>query len=423
MPNELNIPLRSRILTLVALAAGITYLDRICISVAAPSIMRDLHLTKIQMGYAFGIFPVAYGIAELPSGWLTDRLGQRRMLSWIVGLWSIFTAIVGMVWNFGLLMVGQFLFGFTESGAFPSLARVIGRWFHPTDRGRANGIMWMGARIGGATAPPLATLLLGWFGWRVPFFVFGSVGLVWCVLFRHVYRDDPTTHPRATAADLEYARVNQNSPGTTHGGPTPWKAMLRSRNLWALFGMYSATSYGFWFLLTWLPTYLIQQHSVPVARAGMFAAMPLAVGAVSAVSGGTFSDWLVRRIGSLKWGRRLVGLGGFMVAAGGFAAAGLMTKAAPAILCLMLAEMGMDLTMPIAWAVSLEIGGNYAGTVSAFMNTGSCATAFISPVAAAWIYTEFHSFDMMLMSAGLVYFLAGLLWLKIDATKTVTSEE
>jgi sugar phosphate permease len=418
-----NIALRNRILSLVTLAAGITYLDRVCISVAAPDIMSTLKLSKIQMGYAFGVFSVAYGMAEIPTGWLTDRLGQRRMLTWIVGLWSIFTALTGLVLEFRGLIIVRFLFGAAEAGAFPSLARAIGHWFHPTDRGRASGVMWMGARLGGALAPLLTTLLLAWFGWRIPFSLFGLVGGVWCVLFWHMYRDDPAEHPKATAADLEYVRLNLNSPGTTRSGPTPWKRMLLSQNLWALFWMYSATSYGFWFLLTWLPTYLIQQHGVSPQRAGMYAALPLAVGAASAVSGGALSDLLVRRLGSLRWGRRIVGLGGFLLAALGFAAAGLMAKALPAILCLMLAEVGIDLATPVAWAVCLEMGGNFGGTVSAFMNTASCASAFISPVAAAWVFSRFRSFDMMLMSAGFVYFLAGLLWLKIDATSAVTSDK
>jgi MFS family permease len=423
MPQALPIPLRKRILGLVALAASITYLDRVCISVATPSIMRDLHLDKIHMGYAFGVFPLAYGIAELPSGWLTDRLGQRRMLTWIVGLWSLFTALIGSARGFWTLASVQFLFGAAESGAFPSLARAISHWFHPTDRGRATGTMWMGARTGAALAPLLATLFIGTVGWRLTFFLFGLVGGAWCVLFWKTYRDNPAEHPSATAEDLAYVQNNLSSPGTSHGGaaPTPWKAMFLSRNLWSIFWMYSATSYGFWFLLTWLPTYLIQQHGVSPRRAGMFAAMPLAVGAVSALSGGALSDLLVRRIGSLMWGRRIVGLGGYLVAALGFAASGFARSAGPAILCLMLAEIGLDLTMPIAWAVSQEVGGEFGGTVSAFMNTGSCATAFLSPVVAAWVYTKFQSFDMMLISAGVVYFLAGLLWMKIDASKPIVA--
>lgn len=419
MSNGPNIPLRTRILGLVALGAGITYLDRVCISVATPNIIRALKLTPIQMGYAFGVFAAAYGIAEIPMGWLTDRLGQRRMLTWIVGLWSAFTALTGLVWEFRGLIVIRLLFGAAEAGAFPSLARAIGRWFHPTDRGRANGVMWMGARLGGALAPLLATLFIAWLGWRIPFSLFGLMGGAWCVLFWQIYRDDPAQHPKATAADLEYARLNLRPTGNAHGRPTPWKRMLLSSNLWAIFWMYSATSYGFWFLLTWLPTFLTQQHGVSTSMAGFYAALPLAVGAASSVSGGALSDLLVRRLGSLKWGRRIVGLGGYVVAAVGFAAAGMVAKALPAVLCLILAEVGLDLATPVAWTVCLEVGGDFAGTVSAFMNTGGCFTAFLSPVMAAWIYTRFHSFDLMLMSAGVVYLLAGILWLKIDATKPV----
>lgn len=420
----MNIPLRSRILALVALAAGITYLDRVCISVTTPEIMRALNLSTIQMGYAFGVFAIAYGIAEVPTGWLTDRLGQRRMLTWIVALWSMFTALTGVVWEFRGLITVRCLFGFAEAGAFPCMARAIGRWFHPNDRGRANGVMWMGARLGGALGPLLATLLLGWLGWRASFLVFGLIGGVWCWFYWKTYRDDPAQHPRATPADRDYARRGRDSPGAMKdGGPTPWKAILRSGNIWSIFWMYSATSYGFWFLLTWLPTYLIQQHGVSPQRAGVYSALPLAVGAISSLSGGALSDLLVRRLGNLMWGRRIVGLGGFLLAAIGFAAAGLVAEGGTAILCLMLAEVGLDLATPVAWAVCLEVGGNCGGTVSAFMNTGSCATAFVSPVAAAWVYTRFHSFDMMLMSAGAVYFLAGLLWLKIDATKAVNGEQ
>ena len=313
MPQGPPIPLRNRILGLVALAAGVTYLDRVCISVATPAIMRDLHLDKIHMGYAFGVFSIAYGLAEMPTGWLTDRLGQRRMLTWIVALWSLFTALTGIVRGFWSLIIVRSLFGASEAGAFPSLARAIGHWFHPTDRGRANGVMWMGARIGASLAPLLATLFIGWFGWRIPFPIFGAVGGAWCVLFWKTYRDNPAQHPAATAADRVYIQKNLSSPGTSHGGSAaaPWKAMFLSRNLWAIFGMYAATSYGFWFLLTWLPTYLIQQHGVSPERAGFYAALPLGVGAVSAFSGGALSDLLVRRLGSLMWGRRIVGLGGY----------------------------------------------------------------------------------------------------------------
>jgi MFS transporter, ACS family, glucarate transporter len=410
------IPLRNKIAVLIALASGITYLDRVCLSAAAPAMMSALRLTNMQMGYVFSVFSVSYGMFEIPMGSLIDRLGQRKILTRIVACWSIFTALTGVLWGYWWLLAMRFAFGAAEAGAFPALARAIGNWFRVADRGRAIGVMWMGARIGGAIAPPLAALLIGWFGWRIPFAIFGLIGIVWCAVFWCWYRDDPTQHPAATAADLAYA-LESAAPQRAPGTGTPWNRILWSSNLWALFWMYFATSYGFWFLLTWLPTYLMRQHGMPIGRASVYAALPLGVGSVSCLVGGSLSDRLVRRLGSLRWGRGLVGLCGYLVSAIGFAAAGFMQAPGAAIVCLMLAEVGLDIATPVAWAACLEIGGSFGGTISAFMNVSSCISAFISPIAAAWVYTRFGSFDAMLISAGAVYAVAGLLWLKIDPSQ------
>jgi ACS family glucarate transporter-like MFS transporter len=174
-------------------------------------------------------------------------------------------------------------------------------------------------------------------------------------------------------------------------------------------------------LLTWLPTYLTQRYGISAQRSSFYAALPLAIGAASNVIGGVLSDWLVRRTGSLLWGRRLVGLGGYLMTAVGFAAAAAMQKPFAAILCLMLAEFGMDLAVPVAWAACLEVGKNFGGTTTAFMNTASSISAFISPLAAAWMFGRFGSFAAMLISAGAVYLIASLLWLKVDATQSLTS--
>jgi ACS family glucarate transporter-like MFS transporter len=405
------------VLLLAALASGITYLDRVCLSAAAPAIMAELGLSDMQMAYAFGVFALAYGLFEIPMGWLGDRLGQRKMLTRIVACWSAFTALTGMVWGYWPLVAVRFAFGAAEAGAFQSIARALARWFHSSDLGRVTGIMWMGARFGGAIAPPLATLLIRWLGWRFAFTVFGLVGAVWCLVFWREYRDDPAQHPAAKAADLAYIRKDSSPPGPQSAVRTPWKRLFLSGNLWAIFWMYFGTSYGFWFLLTWLPTYLIRQHKLSAERSGFYAALPLAVGGVSCLIGGVLSDWLALRLGSLLWGRRLVGLGGYLLAAGGFAAASLVQKPLAAILCLTLAEAGLDLAVPVAWAACLEVGGIFGGTATGFMNAGSSISAFISPLAAAWLYTKFGSFDAMFMSAAGVYLISGLLWLKIDATK------
>ncbi len=312
MLNGHRVPLRHCILILIALASGITYLDRVCLSAATPSIMAALGLSSMQMGYVFSVFDVAYGIFEVPMGWLCDRLGQRKILTRIVACWSVFTVLTGVVWGYWSLLAVRFGFGAAEAGAFPALARAVENWFHVGDRGRAIGVMWMGARIGGAIAPWMAVLFMGWFGWRIPFAIFGSIGVIWCLVFWRPYRDNPAEDPAATAADLAYARQSEKPP-TSSSFETPWRRILVSSNVWALFGMYFATSYGFYFLLTWLPTFLIRQHKLRPETASLYAVLPLGVGSLACLMGGSVSDMLVRRLGSLRWGRRLVGLGGYLI--------------------------------------------------------------------------------------------------------------
>jgi MFS transporter, ACS family, glucarate transporter len=412
LSSQVAIPLRYRILMLIAFTSAITYLDRVCLSAAAPFMMVSLGLSNMQMGYLFAVFSISYGVCEIPAGYLVDRMDQRAMLTRIVACWSLFTGLTGLLRGYGWLLTTRIAFGAAEAGAFPALARAVRNWFGVSERGKATGVMWMAARIGGAVAPPASMFLIIWVGWQLSFMMFGLLGALWCVFFWYLYRDNPSQHSRATAADLAYARAN-SGPVTGAGGGQ-WKRIFSSGNLWALFWMYSASSYGFWFLLTWLPTYLVRQLRMPPQRAGFYAALPLAVGSVSCLGGGSLSDWLVRVLENLRWGRRLVGLGGYLLSGAGFAAAALIQEPDAIIISLIVAEIGLDLATPVAWTSCVEIGGTSAGIAAGFMNSSSSISAFVSPIVAAWIFTKFHSFNAMLLSAGAVNLAAAFLWFKID---------
>lgn len=409
-------------LALVFLVTGITYLDRVCISAAAPRMMADLGLSDLQMSFVFSVFALSYGLFEIPMGWWGDRIGQRKMMTRIVVCWSAFTALTGAVRGYAELVAARFVFGAAEAGAFPTLARALARWFPLEQRGRVTGLMWTGARLGGALAPPLATLLIARFGWRATFLLFAAIGMIWSAEFWRWYRDDPADHPAVNPAEL--ARIRSGSAGSSAavfpaGSRTPWRRIFGSGTMWALFWMYFATSYGFWFFLTWLPTYLMREHGLAAKHAGFLSAMPLGLGAAACLAGGALSDWIVRRTGSLRLGRRVVGMGGFLLTAMGFAAAGIAGGPYAAVVCLTLAAGAMDLAVPIAWAACLDAGGRFGGTATGFMNTGSSISAMISPVAAALLYERFGSFHAMFLSAAAVYLLAGLLWLKIDPARKV----
>ena len=405
-------PTRARygVLLLGFLVSVITYLDRVCISAAAPSISRDLGLTRMQMAYVFSAFALAYALFEIPVGWLGDRLGQRKVLARIVACWSIFTILTGLAWNYASLVATRFVFGAAESGAYPTLSRALARWFPPGERARANGVMWMGARLGGAIAPPLAAMLIVRAGWRAAFAVFGTVGIAWCVVFWRWYRDDPSKHPSVNAAELAHI----GRPELTPAERAPWARIFSSGTLWALFGMYFCSAYGFYFFVTWLPTFLMKEHGLSLEQSGFYASLPLAFGAVGCIAGGFLSDWLVRRTGNLKWTRRAIGIGGFGLAAAGFGLAAASHRPLTAVLCLAFASGAHDLTLPVAWATVVDAGGRFGGTTSAFMNMASSLSAMISPVSAAWLAGAFGTFNAMIAAAAAVYFIGAMLWLRID---------
>lgn len=376
----------------------------------------DLGLTNIQMGYVFSAFAATYGIFEIPMGWLGDRFGQRQLMIRIVAAWSLFTVLTGTVRGYVALVAIRLVFGAAQAGVFPTLTRALARWFPARERARSTGWMWTGARFGGAVAPPAAALMIVWIDWRVTFAAFGVLGLVWCWVFWRWYRDDPAHHPSVNEAEL--ACIRSGEPAPKEPEAIPWTTMLADRNLWTLFAMYFCSSFGFFFFVTWLPTYLIDEHGLTLERSGLYSAMPLLAGALACVTGGAFSDWLVRRLG-LRWGRRLVGIGGFGLAALGFALAATVSDALAGVLWMAFAQGAQDLTLPVAWAVCVDVGHRYGGTSTGFMNTASSLSAMLSPITAAWLTARFGSFESMFSVAAIVYLVGALLWFFIHPERRV----
>src|SRR5256712_11406286 len=264
---------RGRVLTFAFLLTVITYLDRVCISAAAPAMMADLGLSALQMGYVFSAFLLAYSLFEVPSGWLGDVRGPRRVLTRIVLWWSAFTMLTGAARGFRSLVSIRFLFGAGEAGAFPNVARSFSRWFPARERGRANGVLFLGSRLGGMLSAPVALLVIARWGWRTSFVVFGTIGIVWASAWYVWYRDRPEEHP--SVGHEELAWIRQDGAVKQHRAPTPWRALLTSRNLYAICGMYFAFGYGLYFYFTWLPTYLIRELGFSLLGGGVFAALPL----------------------------------------------------------------------------------------------------------------------------------------------------
>lgn len=402
--------IRNRVLTLLFSLTVITYLDRVCIGTMAGLISRDLGLTPQQMGAVFSAFILGYVLFEVPGGWLADRYGARLLLPRIVAWWSLFTAATAFAWNFTSMVVIRFLFGAGEAGAFPACSTVVLRWFPKSERGRANGLLLMGSRLGGAVAPALVIALMRSFGWRKAFLAFAAFGIVWGVIWFWWYRNEPEKHRSVRAEELREIRGDAGIPTAAS---LPWKQMWRSRNLWALCAMYSGYTYGLYFYLTWLPTYLRQQRGMSWAGVGVGAALPLLMGAAANTAGGYWTDSLVRRFG-LRWGRRIPAISGLLASAILLTAASLTPANAPAVAALAASFGAADLILAVCWATCIDLGKQNAGAIAGVMNSLGQIGGMISPFLLGWLLEKSGSWTLPLLISAGYYAASAALWLVID---------
>ncbi len=396
----------------------ITYLDRICIAGAAPAISEEMDLSPVQMGYVFSAFVLGYGALQVPCGWLGDKLGPRKVFAWIVLWWSVFTALTGLVRTLGLLVAIRFLFGVGQAGVFPITTRSFSNWFPATEVGFAQGSLWMSARLGGALAPGLIVLMMTYLGWRLPFVIFGLMGLIWALFFYPWYRDRPEEKLSVNEAELQVikgARRVTNDQNDPEFAKVPWEKLLRSKNLWAICLMYCCLAFSWFFFVTWLPTYL-QSGGMTLTQAGFYAGLPLFLGAFGCFVGGRLTDYVVRRTGKLK-NRRYIGFGGLTAGALCLLASAYMSNPRLAVLCMALAAFFVDITMSSCWAVCIDIGQEFAGTVSGCMNTWSNVGGFLSPVFAGYMVQYLGAWQLVILSYAAILFLGALFWLRIDSTR------
>ena len=303
--------------------AAVTYIGRIGIIQVEAPIQRDLRLTPVQLGYAFAAFSLAYALVEVPSGWLGDKIGPRKVLIRIALFWIAFTALTGLAWGLISLVVFRFLFGIGEAGAFPNIGRASREWFPFHERGFAQGMVWLSARWGGAIAPLIMLVLAYPLGWRGGFVMMALIGVVWLWGFRSRYGDTPNEHPAVNAAEL--ALINEGRRDDAVPPPLSWSTMLTSPTLWFLSLMYFCSNAGWSFFASWITPYLRTGLHFSGVKLGLASGGPLFVGGIACLLGGFFTDRQVRVWGR-RWGRTLQGAVGYAIA-GVFMLAGIALSA------------------------------------------------------------------------------------------------
>jgi MFS transporter, ACS family, glucarate transporter len=409
---------RYKVVGMAVLLAMVTYLDRVCISKLAPDIMRDLGLSKVQMGWVFSAFALAYAIFEIPTAWWADRWGTRRVLARIVVWWSSFTIATAGAFNYASLLAVRFLSGAGEAGAWPGVAKTFSRWIPDRERGTTQGIFFAGALLAGGLTPLLVVALRPHMHWRWIFVGFGMIGFLWALVWYRWFRDDPSEHPEVGSAELRRIVAGRRADGAHAAGWAYWRRLLGSPNMWAVCVMYFPNSFSLYFCITWLPTYLQEKGSFNPAMLGFLAGLPLLLSVASVLFGGITTDWAVARFGPRR-GRCGVGAAAYLVAGAGLIVAAASVSPMLSAILIALATAASMFTLGASWSTAIELGRNHAGVVSAAMNTSGQIGSLLCPLIVAYSVEWFHNWDLPLYLMGALFLVGVVCWGLIDPKRPV----
>lgn len=408
------IPTRYLILLIIFIVTAVNYADRATLSIAGTDVAKELQLDSVSMGYIFSAFGWAYLLMQIPGGWLLDRFGSKRVYTYSLFFWSLFTFLQGFVDVFPLAWAGvsmfimRFMLGFSEAPSFPANARIVAAWFPAKERGTASALFNSAQYFSLALFSPLLGWLTYAWGWEHVFTVMGGIGFVltfaW-VKFVH----NPTDHPRMTREELEYIAANGAVVDMDHkktgddkkAGPKLdyIKQLLSNRMMLGIFfGQYFLNTIT-WFFLTWFPIYLVQEKGMSILKVGFVASIPALCGFVGGVLGGLFSDYLIKRGSSLTVARKVPIVMGMLLASS-IILCNYTDNTALVVALMALAFFGKGfgaLGWPVISDVApKEIVGLCGGVFNVFGNVASIAT----PLVIGYMVKELHSFNGALVFVG-----------------------
>jgi ACS family glucarate transporter-like MFS transporter len=421
IPQQGPTGVRHQVVVLVTLMAVMLYLDRNCLAILERPVKHDLGLTNAQMAWLLSAFFWTYALAQVPSGWLSDRFGARPVLTLYILAWSLFTGLLGLAGSFMDLLMFRFGCGLAQAGAFPTSASILSKWVPFRGRGFASGVVSTGGRVGGVLAPASTAYLVVLVGWQQTLFLYGALGLAVAFGFWRIVRDRPADHPGCN--HMEQTLILDGRPAAAtdpHGavGGIPLGPMIRNRSLWLSSLSQFGTNFGWVFLLTWLPRFLEEVHKVPLVLRGWMTSVPILIGIAGMLAGGWVVDALTRRLG-LRWGRCLpLALTRFVAMASFLMCLGLRTPWG-VTLALSLMALATDLGTPATWAYMQDVGGRHVGSVLGWGNMWGNLGAAASPPILEVLVRASGSWDLGFVACATAFLLSGLAALGVDARSAV----
>jgi MFS family permease len=369
------------IVGVLLLAAILNSADRSSLAIAAPALSRELMLSPVQMGFMLSAFFWTYAVGQVVAGWFTDRFPVLWVFTIGFVVWSGATFCTGLVQSMTALLALRLLLGGGESVAFPCYSKIFATEFPPAKQGLPNAILNSGTKIGAALGVLVGGVLIALYGWRMMFFALGGSGVVFLILwFMLAPRTD--RKPRGQAVST-----------ATKRGPS-YLDILRNRDAWGTFVGAACYNYAYFFGLTWLPSYLVQQKHLSLEKMGIIGAIPFWAAAVSAIIGGWTSDALIKKGHSTTKVRKAFVASGLVFSVTAFPSA-IVEDLTASLVLLTVAYMALGVTVSNLWAISQTLAGpTAAGKWSGAQNCLGAIAGIVAPIVSGFVVQQTGNFSL-----------------------------
>jgi sugar phosphate permease len=365
-----------RVFILICAMYFIEYIDRVNLSIAAPLLKSELHLSNTQLGIALSAFGYCYATFQIINGYLGDRIGPRRMLAISGLLWAIGTLTTGVVGGLSTLVFARMCVGLGEAGTIPNATRAMTNWVPVARRGFAQGFTHAAARAAATITPPLLVLLFPVLGWRGSFAALGCVSFVWVAVWLLYFRDDPRTHRGVTQAEID---VLPPYTGPRHRTAVPWWPLIK--RIMPVTLVFFCHAWTLWLYLSWLPSFFVGEYGIDLKDSALFTSGVFLAGVIGDTAGGMLTDAIYRRTGDLNKARRNVIVFGFLGSLILLSCVLFVRNPTVITLCLAGALFCLEATEGPIWAVPMDVAPAFAGVASGFVSTAAGLAAIVSPLA------------------------------------------
>lgn len=411
---------RYQVLAFLCLSAAIAYVQRSALSVPAAEIATDLKFENLarDMGWIQSVWYLCYGLMQLPSGWLADRIGSRWGLALLSVVWSLATLLSAIAIDFVSLMFLWGLMGAAQAGVFPCAAKALGQIFPENQRARATGLLASGMTIGGALAPLLTASFLEslspWADmlhlsrWRLLLAAYSLPGILWTILF---------------LAIISSRKLPVSESTVTARSPVNWSRMLNSSPLMLLCAQQFFRAAGMVFFVTWFPTFLQKTRDVSLLGSGILTTVAGIGGVVGSLTGGFFSDWLLQRTGNARLSRQGIAVVGMACCSLLIVLSYFVRDVNGSIALIALGAFCATFGGVSGYTVAISFGGRHVATVFSTMNMFGNMGAALFPITAGWLVATTGNWNLILFLFAGIMAIDAVCWALLNPQGTLFGDE